>query len=203
MKSRRFAAGALAVIGLMVSGAAVRGNVAYVTDYSAGTIQRVPDGGGASTVFASGLTKPEGITFTPSGTMYVDEQFTNVISSVSSAGVVTPFVTIPGTAGIGGLTCDAAGNLYVSLETTGVVDKVTPAGGISPYATGMGSPQQLAFDSTGHLFAGNATGTIQKVPIGGGAGATFATFAGAAGIAIDASNNIYATYATTGKLEQF
>jgi len=202
MKSGRFATGALAVIGALMSGATTRGSVAYVTDYNDGTIRQVPDGGGASTLFASGLVAPEGITFTPTGTLYVDNQHSGVIDSVSPTGVITPFVTISGNHGLAGLTSDGQGNLYVSVQNIGVVDKITPAGMISTYATGVDTPQELAFNASGELFVATS-GVSAKVPAGGGTASTFGSYSQAVGVAVDSAGNVYASQLLKSKIEEF
>ena len=198
---------ACSLMGGLFASDPARGTV-YVTNFRDGTVSSVPDTGGAATLFATGLTKTQGITIAPSGTIYVASQFsptqaTAVIHTLSPSGTVTPFVTIPGR-GFTGLTHDSAGNLYVSLANADVIDMITPGGAIATYATGVGHPQGLAFDSAGNLFVADYGGSrITKVAPGGGAATLFATLVNPEGIAVDPLGNVYASGFANGVVEKF
>jgi streptogramin lyase len=117
------------------------------------------------------------------------------VYSVSSGGVVTPFV-----AGVGGgtsetmgLAVDSSGSLYAACLQGNSVYKVTPSGAISTFATGFTGTACLAFDKSGNLYVSDdVAGTIDKITPSG-AVSTFATVASPTGLAFNASGDLFVT----------
>ena len=168
------------------------------------TITAVSDVGGTPTTFASGFANAQGITFSPSGTMYVDDVNTGRIYSVSSTGVVTQFASAGLITEVSGLVSDTLGNLYVSDYGNHVITKISPTGQPSTYATGFNVPMGLAFDSHSNLFvADESAGQIAKVAPGGGVATVFAPFTKAYGVAVDGNGNVYASSYPSGTIERF
>ena len=198
------------------------GSVLYVTSYNDALIDRVPDGGGAATSFTSGLLSPTGLTFGPSGKLFVAEQNQNRIDALLPDGTATRFASILiANASLTGMTVDPAGNLYVASQRQGLVFRVTPAGVVTTYAAGLGrntltsagGPQGLAFLSDGTLLvADNAVAGFGVVGVGqqiasvtpAGVVGTFAPLPGALAVAVDpGSGDVYASSFTGGYVEHF
>ncbi len=169
------------------------GNV-YVADTLNSTLRKITPGGVVSTLAgtagnvgsadgtgaAASFDRPNGLAVDGSGNVYVADFGNNTIREVSPAGVVT---TLAGTAGVRGsadgtgagasfyqpsfLALDTSSNLYVTDSGNNTIRKITPAGVTTTVAGTAG-------------IAGSADGS--------GPGASFY---GPAGIALDASGNIY------------
>jgi hypothetical protein len=123
------------------------------TDASEGVIlEFAPDG--SRKVFASNLTKPQGLAFDPLGNLYVADPVHDAILKISPSGSQTTFaskISQPHR-----LAFDAFGFLWVTAPT-GNLYAVAPAGVVfliddstlDPELTGL---NDLAFDETGNLF---------------------------------------------------
>ena len=150
----------------------------------------------------------------PSGTMYVTEFTTNVISvfAPGASGNASPSRTIVGAAtGINGpnqLIQDGSGNIWLANQNTpsvteyapGATGNAAPINTISGAATGLVQPQGLLFDSSGNLYVANGTGNsvTEYAPGASGNAAPTRTISGAAtglnlatGLAFDSSGNLY------------
>lgn len=154
------------------------------------------DGDGRTAKF----TGPHGITFDPSGNLYVSELQGHRIRKINTYGVVTTFAgdgvagSQDGT-GIGArfnnprhLWCDAAGNLYVSDSLNLRVRRISPTGAVSTLATSgtfvqnPGNPKvfggtvtSVVTDPAGNLYVAEyETNRIVKVSTAG----AFSVFVG-------------------------
>ena len=81
-----------------------------------------------TTVYAEGLSSPDGLAFGPDGLLYVAEETPGRVSQVDAAGVVTPVLT--GLVNPEGVAFDTSGNLYVVEDAlpNGRLIRRTPAG---------------------------------------------------------------------------
>jgi sugar lactone lactonase YvrE len=167
------------------------GNV-YVADYGNNLIRKITSSGLVSTIAgkrgvsgsADGLDTaarfnlPESVAVDASGNIYVADNGNNEIRKVTPAGLVSTLAG-NGTAGKSngkgsgatfnspfGLAVDASGNIYVADSGNNLIRKITPDATVSTFA------------GSGSKGAGDANG-VQ------------ATFNTPAGLAIDASGNLY------------
>ncbi len=76
----------------------------------------------ALTTFATGFNGPVGLAFDASGNLYVTNYNANIVSKVTTGGVVTTFAT--GFNGPQGLAFDASGNLYVANRNANTVSEI-------------------------------------------------------------------------------
>jgi sugar lactone lactonase YvrE len=179
----------------------------YESDLTSGTIFKfTPDG--TKTVFASGLTQPNGIAFDRAGNLFVSSRSGGTITKITLSATQTPVAS--GLNFPAGLAFDASGTLYVAEFGASQIVQITPAGTKSTYASNVVNPACLAFDHAGNLFVseqGNAN-IISKF----GTGKTKTTFASnvdsPSGLVFDSAGNLYvSTYTalggTTGKILKF
>lgn len=128
-------------------------------------------------------------------------------SSTSFIGLVDTIANYTATnfqngSNVGYLAVDSSGNAYSGDLATGVIKKIAPNGTVSTFAdtSAMGAPYGLAMGSDGFLYAYISDGRIVKISSGGvittvaSAVATdFANDSNVGYIAIDSSNNVYAS----------
>ncbi len=108
------------------------------------------------TVYADGLSSPDGLTFSPDGQLYVAEETAGQVSRIDSVGIVVPVLT--GLASPEGIAFDAAGNLYVVEDVqNGRLLKMPPGATTIPLATGLDAPESVtvASDNTIYLTESN------------------------------------------------
>lgn len=197
-------------------GTTTRGGV-----YSAGSVYKVPAGGGPAITLASfsGLTgvRPFGsVVADADGNLYGMTQLgpaghSGTVFKVP-AGTVNGFpitlATFDGANGANptaGLIIDAAGNLYGTTPSGGpngggTVFKIPAGGGaLTTLATGMYPNSSLIMDAAGNLY-GTTDGSVFKVPAGGGSYSTLVTIDGLirGGISVDATGNFYGTASNGG-----
>lgn len=109
-----------------------------------------PDSGMGYTVFATGLTGPRGLMFSPSGDLFVAEQFGGTIARISPEGKVSRFAK--GFSAPHDLAFDASGYLYVADTGANRVARITPEGAVTTYITPLNVPVDLAFHPNGELY---------------------------------------------------
>ena len=164
--------------------------------------------GGVQSIFASGLSSPNGLAFDSAGNLFVTD-YTVAIGSGSilkftPGAVRTTFAS--GLSGPVGLAFDRAGNLFVTDGGDivgpghGHVYKFTPDGVRSTLASGFITPNGLAFDRAGNLFlvdGGDFDGLGQAIYkfTPQGVQTTFASPADFAidefGLVIDSADNLF------------
>ncbi|MEO9113702.1 MAG: MBG domain-containing protein, partial [Lacunisphaera sp.] len=162
---------------------------AGVTSVFAGTAGSAgsTDGTGSAARFVS----PRAVAMDGAGNLYVADIGDALIRKITSAGVVSTFATLPGSAW--GLAADGLGNVYI-LDATNAVKKVTAAGVVTVFAgdadstgssDGTGSsarfrnPQGLAADGAGNVYvADTGNFTIRKITSDG----VVTTLAGTSGV---------------------
>ncbi len=169
------------------------GNI-YVTTTGNRTVRKITPGGVVSLLAgtegisgsddgvgaAAKFTHPAGIASDSTGTLYLADRFTYSIRRVTSTGTVTTIAGLSGTSGSSdgtasvarfneptGVAIDANNDIYVTDRLNHTIRKITPAGVVT-------------------TFAGSA-GTSGSTDGSGGA----ARFSSPAGLAIDASGNLY------------
>jgi sugar lactone lactonase YvrE len=173
------------------------------------------DGNGSSARFFGSRD----ITVDSEGNLYLAESYNKTIRKLVANGDV---ITLAGTApsagsrngigasalfdGLKGIVSDALGNLYVADKWNHTVRKITPSGEVSTFAGTPGkqgpsadlleSPETIAIDGTGNLYAGSVYG-IKKISPAGVISvvtndASYANYA----LTSDADGNLYTTNAT-------
>jgi sugar lactone lactonase YvrE len=125
---------------------------------------------------------------------------------------VTMAATIAVLAGFLPTTNAFADTFYVSLQNTGsgVIEQYTSGGASSVFATLAfgtpegGTPQGMAFDSSGNLYVATANDTIVKFTPAG-IGSVFAStgLSDPQGLAFDSSGNLYAANMGNSTIEKF
>lgn len=176
--------------GIAVDGA---GNV-YVTDSLNHTVRKITPAGAVTTLAgtpgntgsadgtgaAASFFFPFGLAVDGVGDVYVVDLLNHTLRKITPAGVVSTFAGSPGmtgsTDGLGSAArfwaplyaaADSAGNIYVSDQNNHTIRKVSPAGSVSTLA---GSP--------------GASGSVDGV-------GNAARFNNPAGVAVDATGNVY------------
>jgi len=136
-------------------------------DDSGGIINQIAPGIGVSTyaVTNGSLT---GLAFS-SGILYSSDSRSSSISTITSGGTVSPFVS-SGLSTPMGLTVDAGGNLYVANYVSASISKYDNTGSLLfSFSTGSASPTYLTFASvqvpepSTYALAAIATGVITAI----------------------------------------
>jgi len=186
-------AGLLSPHGIAVDGT----NVYWTNEGSAvgtGTIMSIPIVGGAAATIASGLGVPLGIAVAGSRVSWTDRDvpstgFGPVLSMAAGGGAVTTLAS-------GQKQPDdiAANSTTVFWSTfTGNTVMSAPAGGGAVTSLYVGTQATLveltgiAIDDT-HLYFGDTTGALMRIPLSGGAVQTLATVANPRRLAVDATS---------------
>ena len=104
-----------------------------------------------ATIYAQGLSSPDGLAFNPSGVLHVAEEAAGRVSQIGPTGTFTPVVT--GLAHPEGIAFDDAGNLYVVEDVqAGRLVKAPPGGATATLATGLEAPEGLVWSSDDLLY---------------------------------------------------
>jgi sugar lactone lactonase YvrE len=153
----------------------------YAANSGNNTIEKFTSTGVGSVFASSGLNAPNGLAFDRADNLFASNFNTNTIEKFAPSGTRSIFANTQ-FSGLVGLAFDNAGNLYVG-GTNGSIDKFTLGGGRSLFASVVINPikinhslHDLAFDSSGYLYAadGPTTDAVDKFT-SSGAGSFFVT----------------------------
>lgn len=102
-------------------------------------------------VYASDLTSPHGLAFSPEGVLYVAEETAGHVSRIDPGGASTPVVK--GLARPEGIDFDAAGNLYVVEDVqNGRLLRVDPSGEEAVLTTHLNAPEDVVWSADDRLY---------------------------------------------------
>jgi sugar lactone lactonase YvrE len=177
---------------------------------------------------AAQFNQPYAITMDASGNFFVADRVNHAVRKITAAGVVTTIAGsgsagfVNGTAGAAmfaeplGITVDGAGNLYVADYLNNAIRKVTQAGVVTTL-TSVNQVFGIVSDAAGNIYFTeysvnkvskySATGVYSVVAGDGNGGTTNGTGTAArflypAGIALDASGNLYVTETLNNRLRK-
>jgi len=168
----------------------------------------------AITGTSTALDFPTGSAFDASGNIYVTNLSNNSVTvyAAGASGDIAPISTISGANTLlnspEGVVLDSKGNIYVAnfgpggassgsvtIFSAGANGDVAPLSTITGSNTNFGSPFGIALDAEGKIYVTNVNGvgvTVYPAGTNGNvAPTTTISLKSAAGIALDASNNIY------------
>jgi sugar lactone lactonase YvrE len=107
--------------------------------------------GYTATLYAQGLSSPDGLAFSPSGVLHVAEETAGRISRIEPGGSSTTVVS--SLANPEGIAFDADGNLYVVEDVqNGRLVRVTPGGDTTELATSLDAPEGVVWASDGTTY---------------------------------------------------
>jgi alkaline phosphatase len=113
--------------------------------------------GYTATLYADGLSSPDGLALGPAGMLYVAEETAGRISRVESDGSITPIIS--GLHQPEGITFDGTGNLYVVEDvpeppdtSKGRLLKISPDGITTTLATDLDAPEGVVWAVDGTLY---------------------------------------------------
>ncbi|HEV2319723.1 MAG TPA: PEP-CTERM sorting domain-containing protein [Verrucomicrobiae bacterium] len=192
--------------------AGARADTLFTSEFYQGNIAEINTANGSVSIFASGLSNPEGLAFDKSGNLFVAMQSSGVIDRISPSGTVTPIVS-----GLNyylsGLTIDSAGDIYVGANVyagtfSADILKFSPSGALLstwswPVGGGPLQPTGLAFDGNGNLlvtdYSGNALYSVSPTGV-----ASELTSEGVnpLGLAFDAQGNLFIANRSSGTIAE-
>lgn len=107
--------------------------------------------GYTATIYAEGLSSPDGLAFDPAGVLYVAEETAGRVSQIGPTGLLTPVIT--GLASPEGIAFDDTGNLYVVEDVqAGRLVKRASDGLTTTLATDLDAPEGVVWASDGKLY---------------------------------------------------
>jgi len=107
--------------------------------------------GYTATIYAEGLSSPDGLAFSPAGILHVAEETAGRVSQVEPGGTLTPVMT--GLTNPEGIAFDEAGNLYVVEDTQGGrLVKRAYVGGTTTLASGLDAPEGVVWTAVDRLY---------------------------------------------------
>ena len=170
-----------------------------VSDATASTVSFFTPGATSSTVIASSLLQPAGLTIAPDGSVYVANKGANTIVTIPFSGTaygVTATV-ISGLNAPSSLAFAMNGDLYIANTGAGTVLRVPNQGGLlNPLAkvalpSTFSAPAGLAFDRLGDLFVTDSSaGTVSEI-VSGTASVIASGLTSPGAIAVDDSGTLY------------
>ena len=115
------------------------------------------------TVYAQGLSAPDGLAFSPAGILYVAEEGAGRVSQIGPGGVVTP--AIEGLNSPEGVAFDGAGNLYAVEDVpSGRLIRRTAAGVTETLAAGLDAPEDVVWAMDGMLYVSESNAQFVQDP---------------------------------------
>ncbi len=130
------------------------GNI-FAARYFGTTITKItPDG--QTSIFADGMSSPNGIIFDPSGNLLVPQALGNMINSIDTAGNFDTIMLIDDP---GALALDPDGNLIIARYNINDILIMDSLGDTSSYWNhgGLNGPIGLLFDEDDNFYVGNFT----------------------------------------------
>jgi len=107
--------------------------------------------GYTATVYAEGLSSPDGLAFSPAGILHVAEETAGRVSQVGPTGLITPVIT--GLTSPEGIAFDESGNLYVVEDVqAGRLIRRSPAGLTTMLVTGLDAPEGVVWAASDTLY---------------------------------------------------
>ncbi len=181
------------------------GNV-YVTGEDSYNVFKITPAGAITEIIdedgdgSSELEYPSAIAVDGSGNVYVAGADSHNVFKITPAGVITEIIDYAGDGSSRldeptAIAVDGSGNVYVTGESSDNAFKITPAGEITEIIdeTALSSPSAIAVDGAGNVYVTGYRRAFKITPAGaiteitGGNG----DFDRLAGIAVDASGNVY------------
>ena len=192
-----FASGVDYAAGLAVDSA---GDIYYSEGYH-GNIKKLPAGGGAAVVVASGFLNPTRITRDTAGNIYVADYSNHAVKEIPTGGGAT--ITLnSGFNGPYGVAVDPAGNVYVTDFDGNTLTKI-PAGNGTPVvlASGLNRPSGVALDASGNVYVVEYGLDLIKVAAGTNTVTTVYT-ASLTDVQIDRTGNLYVSSSENGTITE-
>ncbi|HXC36496.1 MAG TPA: PEP-CTERM sorting domain-containing protein [Candidatus Acidoferrales bacterium] len=175
----------------------------FLADYSNGNIYEITPGG-TSSVFATGMNYPDGITFNSADDLFVANTGNNggggSIAEITPDGKQTTFAS---NVDPHGLAFNSAGNLFAADYNSGNIYEFTPAGVQSTFASGLNLPLSLAINAAGDLFVGDSGGDITKITPTGTQSLFASGLNNPHGLAFNSAGNLFETDGGTGNVYEF
>ncbi|MCO5951189.1 putative Ig domain-containing protein, partial [Mucilaginibacter flavidus] len=168
------------------------GNV-FVADSLNNAIKMIPAGGGVPVPWGSGFSAPTGVAVDSLGFVYVSDYGNSAIKKIAPDGVTVTSIGDP-IMSPSSVAVDAAGNVYATDLSTGFIYEIKASDGSTvtlnssfalPFPTGIAADANYIYVSDG------GSGAVFKFKQGGVIPDIVGLFNFPAGVAVDASGNLY------------